>query len=430
MDCSINYCKNIKSNQYFNLNLQEEDYLSPIKANNYLSVVNSLKCTETLPLFFALEKTHHFGTETLKRKSEKITEEEKIDRNPQVRNHQTLFAELTERDIQQFTYQEPLQWCQMSRNSTGRIIMVIPHELQNIRELIYLFKNKEKDRYLIGKTGDTFKNRMSKYVSWFNQSKTKAKKPGRLSFIQDIRKHPEDFEVGILHQAQAQDLFNLEELETLFIACKRKVYDLYNDNEGGGGGLAHTAETPTTYAIPKPQTASYTPVKYYPYKKDEDGNTRLQLTPGVKSRIKELRKNMEDTQEFVYVIKKIDTEERYIGVSGDPEKRGQQHAYASEYFDPEHPKYDPDHGGGLLHPAIAENPELFGWGLLPIQSVESIPEDQRKNYVLLNSIAEVEKFSIQFKQSLFSQHGFNCTRGGEGPLSTIAKKSVVKKLYY
>ena len=220
---------------------------------------------------------------------------------------------------------------------------------------------------------------------------------------------------------------DLDLFEILFIKHKSSICKLYNDNRGGGGGWSHSDEAPTTYAIPNSETAPFTPEKYYLFQKDDEGRIRPQFTPGFKRKLKELREGLEDTQEMAYVIKKMDTEERYIGISVDPYRRSNEHGCLAEYHDSEHEKYDPARKGGLIHPALAEDPERFGVGLLPVQSKENIEPNEQQNYILLDGIAKVEKFAIKAKHSHFSENGYNGNRGGGGPISrratSLAKKN-------
>jgi GIY-YIG catalytic domain len=338
-------------------------------------------------------------------------------------NNQDI-PQLTKKEEDFFTNQEPSAWFPLYKDQE-RIKCALPSDLRKIKKLIYIFRNKVKNCFLIGKTGTSLNERISSYTTEFNKrgSEERVKKIGRKTFLTDMKQHPEHFEVGILHVLQPEDDLNL--FETFFIDCKRKISSLYNDHRGGGGGLAHSEENETTYAVPKSETAPFTPEKYYPYKKNDQGCIRPQLTPNFKQRI---RDNKEETQEFAYVIKKLDTEQRYVGISGDPERRSREHAYKAEYFDPEHHKYDPDRTDGRLHPAMAKDPEKFGIGLLPVQSMERINQEERDDYISLSGSAQLEKHAIKIKRSLASLQGFNCNEGGGGPISNSAKRRVVKKI--
>lgn len=326
-----------------------------------------------------------------------------------------------EKQKQWFASQSPEQWYPLQQDLTGRIRFKLPTSLRKVKRLIYIFRHREKERFLIGKTSSSLNGRCSRYASLFNEegSEKRAKQKGRKSFLQDIKNHHEKFDVAILYILKPQEL-DLDFFETGFICAYGKTYSLYNDNKGGGGGCAHNEEAPAVYAIPKPGTTPFTPEKYYPYRKDSNGNIRPQFSPGFKQTLNRLKANLHATQELPYAIKKMDTDERYIGVSANPLIRPTQHAYAAEYYDPENEKYDPTRKSGRLHPAMAQDPEQFAFGLLPVQSGESLDGEARENYVFLNSIAAVEQYAIEVKQSLVSQNGFNSNRGGGGPIARRA----------
>jgi hypothetical protein len=335
---------------------------------------------------------------------------------------QRRLPQLTEKEVLFFTHQEPFEWYPLLRDSNRSIKIVLPSALRPITRLIYIFKNKEKKRFLIGKTGTSLNARCSKYVTLFNKkgSEEKVKKIGRKTFLIDVKAHPEHFEVGILYALQSEE--DLDLVETLFIHYKRKIYSLYNDHEGGGGGLAHAEEMPTQYAILKPEIAPFTPEKYYPYVKDEQGRIRPQLTPGFKRKLEHLKEHMEETQEFAYAIKRLGTEEYYCGRTGRPLERPDEHGCAAEYGDPENDKYDPSRVSGLVHWAMARSPEKFAIGFFPLQSLKYVPTDKQENYLVFSTIAKVEQYCIRLKQSHYSQKGLNSDWGGGGPICRSTKK--------
>jgi hypothetical protein len=325
-----------------------------------------------------------------------------------------------------FSSFKPTRWFSLRRDVNGEIKIPLPPSLRKIKRLIYIFRNRKKNCFLIGKTGGSLNSRMSGYVTIFNEegSENRVKKKGRKSFLMDVKSHPEHFDVGILYVLQPDD--DLDFFEIQFIKYKKRHDQLYNDNGGGGGGSAHAEEKYSIYALPKPEIMQLTPQKYYPYTEGR-GQVRLQWTPGLKERIKSLRAGLEEEQELAYVIKNMETEERYIGVSGDPFRRAREHGYLTEYYIEESDKFDPTRKTGFLHRAMAEEPEKFAFGVLPIQSVEQIDSNQRENYFLLEGISKVEQFVIQYKQTLISQNGFNGNRGGGGPIAKRATQSSVKK---
>jgi hypothetical protein len=319
-----------------------------------------------------------------------------------------------------FTHTQPSEWFPLSCNEEGRIKISLPHPINKTKRLIYVFRNREKNCLLIGKTGGTFASRCSQYESFINNQESEkiVAKKGRSSFLRDIKDHSEHFDVGILYELKPGDDINF--FETLFIDFKKEVCSLYNDHRGGGGGLSHDEEIPTDYAIPA-ETKLFTPEKYYPYSKEE-GKIRPQFTPGFIKRMESLSQEMGETQAFAYVVKHQKTSERYIGVTNDPKRRATEHAYKAEYFDPEHDKFDPERQTGLLHKAMGENPDQFAFGVFPLRSMEKIPEGERVNFVELATIDKVEKYIIELKESHHTAHGFNANFGGGGPISNSVKK--------
>ena len=339
--------------------------------------------------------------------------------------------------IQFFTDQEPANWYPVQRNKKGRIQVDLPASLRKKKGLIYVWRKKKqqggKERLLIGKTGGSLNTRVASYVSKFNEvgSENRVKKKGSKAFLIDMKKHPEHFEIGILHVLQPDE--DLDLFESLFIKHKGTLYDLYNENGGGGGGSSHLEEATVTYAIPKPMSAAFTPEKYYPFEKDEHGCIRPQFTPTFKRKVEELREEMDEQQEYVYAIKKRKEESApgkyYIGVTGNP-LRPKQHAYAAEYCDPQHEKYDPSHTSGYLHEAMAANPDQFEFGLFPVRSVDKIDQDQLDNHVLLKGINKVENDMIKLKQAHISQNGFNGNYGGGEPIAKRATRLAKKRLEF
>ncbi len=340
---------------------------------------------------------------------------------PSIPVHDRLEAE----QIELFMHGQPNQWFRLFRDEKNKIRFSIPIKLSAFKRLIYVFRHKEKLRFLIGKTGGNLMERCRNYATEFNKvgSELRVTKPGRKAFLTDVKDHPENFEVGILYLLHPKD--NLNECETLFIDYKRTVCQLYNDHRGGGGGLSHSEEKPAIYAVPKAETAPYTPEKYYPYKMNQEGHLRPELTPSFKKKAQQ-----EKMEGFAYVIKKLTTEERYIGVSGDPIRRSKEHAYGAEYCDTHNEKYDPSRTSGRLHPAMGRSPEKFAIGLLPVQPASDVSEDDHDRYIYLEGIAKLERYSITQKNSI--KHGFNCNNGGGGPIPDPSKnhKHVYRQLDY
>lgn len=323
-----------------------------------------------------------------------------------------------------FFLQEPKEWYQLRRNKRAVIQAVLPSSVKKVKNLIYIFRNREKKRYLIGKTGGLLSKRIAGYIAKFNapESEKKVKAAMSKAFLIDVKQHPEHFDIGILYVLKPGE--DLDFFETRFVKYKRTLHELYNVREGGGGGMVHSEEAPTTYAIIKPKVSPFTPQKYYPFRKDKRGCIRPQFSPGFHKKVKELRADSKDLQGFLYVIKNLEEEMSYFGVTTleDPSIRLKQHAYQAEYCDPQHEKYDPSRKSGHLHPAMAANPQQFGCALMPVESPENINPNDIDRYVLLQGIDEVEKHAIKLKKSLVTQHGYNGNGGGGGPIARRVTK--------
>lgn len=329
-----------------------------------------------------------------------------------------------------FTYHEPKRWYPLSRWANGKIRIVLPLSVRKTRNLIYIFRNRVEGSLLIGETGGSFGTRMTQYLTKFNTAGSEDRVKHKLtkSFLVAVKQHPEHFDAGILYVLKSGE--DIAFYEKNFIKHKLTVFKLYNARAGGGGGKSHSEEASSSYAVLKPEIAPFTPEKYYPFKKDEHGRIRPQFTPGFYERVKKSREDLGPTQAFVYAIKEFEAEERYVGVTGvfDPSTRLRQHAYNAEYFVPEHSKYDPSRKSGALHPAMAERPEAFGCGLMPVKDMAKVAPEDRDRYLFFQGISEVEKYAIRVKESLTSQHGFNCNRGGGGSIAARTTKVVRKRL--
>lgn len=323
-------------------------------------------------------------------------------------------------------YHMPYQWFSVVCEGDD-IRFDFPEDLLQDKRLIYILRNKEEERYLIGKTGNGLKARCQRYVSEVKRFKEKRKESGRQQFLCDFKANPAHFEIGVLYILEPDE--NLNEMETLFIDYKRLVYKhkLYNERRGGGGGLSHAEEKPLTYAIPRLETGCLTPDKYYRYQRNQQGQIRLPLTPSFRRKMQELStQDQEKNQGFYYIIRKLDTQQPYVGTSCDPEKRSKEHGYAAEYGDIESEKYDPNQLTGALHPAMGEDPENFALGLLPVYPIDKISPADTDQFTFISGIAKVEKFLMQAKQSLVVQGGLNCIQGG-GPIADPEKQQYISK---
>lgn len=312
-----------------------------------------------------------------------------------------------------FKKREPSKWFNLKLNEKGYICVdysFLTEEVNKIEKIIYIFWNRKSDVFLIGKTSGSLKKRISGYLYEFNHHRIveKTNRTGRHVFLDDVKRSPTDFSVGILYALAPDE--DLDIYEELFIREKRELYRLYNTVKGGGGGSSHDEETPIRYTIP--EGVNITPTKYYPYAKDEEGRIRVQLTPSIKKRKREA---CEDPDSFVYAIKNFVTDERYIGVSGHPSFRAVQHAREAEYGDPDNIRYNPSRCSGLVHSAIAENPEHFGFGIFPLRKRFSNRLTKRKVKSVFG-IGELETHMIQEKKAHRTEHGYNCNFGGGGPI--------------
>ena len=421
----------LDTNHFFNLEKTKQFYFENKENFSCLSNQNSQEHTHSIPSESVLSvrtenvKKRAFGEFTKEKNGHKF-KNQSGDFSPGIKRAHSdkrelifpsisIFDRLEAEQIELFTHRKPNQWFPLYRDEKKQIRFSIPSKLSTFRRLIYVFRNKENQRFLIGKTGGNLKERCRHYATEFNKpgSELRVTKLGRKAFLTDVKEHLEEFEVGILYLLHPKD--NLNDCETRFIDYKRTVWRLYNDHRGGGGGLSHTEEKPAIYAVPMAETAPYTPEKYYPYKKDQKGRIRPALTPNFKRKIQQ-----EDREGFAYVIKKLTTEERYIGVSGDPIRRSKEHGYGAEYCDIRSEKHDPSRTSGRLHAAMGRSPEKFAIGLLPVQPENGVNKDDHDRYIYLEGIAKVERYSITLKDSI--KNGFNCNNGGGGPIPDPSKK--------
>lgn len=324
-----------------------------------------------------------------------------------------------------FTDKEPEQWFSLFLGIDNKITVNIPGQIGQIAKLIYVFKNTENNKLLVGKTGQTFSERLSGYKQAFNSEVVDLDEK---EFIADVRKNPEQFRVGILHALVGEE--DLNDFETRFIDCKGAMYALYNKRRGGAGGLARSEEEPTYYAIPK--DCPMTPPKRYPYKTNEEGQIRLALTPGFNRTVKKLSDSRTSpAQGFLYSIKSVSSGKRYVGGTMQlrPADRLRQHGYNAEVFYPENEgKFNPNATDGALHPAMGENPLDFTAGFLPVRyDVEDMSEEEKAKYYIVSTLGDAERKTIEAVGSLISQNGFNCNKGGGGPIADCRKRKVVHK---
>lgn len=313
----------------------------------------------------------------------------------------------------------PEKWIPIGFNN--KIVINIPKTCASTRNLIYIFRNKKNGMLLIGKTSTTFSKRMNIYKTAFKNTNKIPKKINEKGFVAAVQANPIDFEVGILYILEKGE--DLNQMETLFIDYKSEEHPLYNQRRGGAGGLARNEEKPTTYVIPK--EGPFSPPKYYPLHEDSEGRIRPDFSPGFYKHFSALKESRKDeSQGFLYSIKNLETGQKYQGGSfQETPKRPLQHCYQAEKFNPNNKdKYNPELKEGIIHREMGKNPGNFGLNFLPVlYDVSNIPEEERKNYHVAKSLGEAEVLSIKINSALVAQGGFNCNRGGGGPIADPKK---------
>lgn len=176
---------------------------------------------------------------------------------------------------------QPDHWHPVKKSDVnGRVYVDLTPNCASKENLIYVFRNKQNGKLLIGKTATTAKQRLSSYNWTFNTHRTEGKKP----FPSEVRDHPERFEWGIIRLLASEDE-DLDEWETAFIiAFKAHIFG-YNQNTGGGGGatvksrgeVGEAPQTPT-----KDVEGLLKKARVYEFHKDENGYYNVQFTPTAK----------------------------------------------------------------------------------------------------------------------------------------------------
>lgn len=305
---------------------------------------------------------------------------------------------------------EPQQWYFLTHHP--RIALSLPEEVKHTKKVIYFFENTKTGQCLIGKTATTVEERLSSYFHAFNSEESSQ-------FLEDVRSDPQKIRFGIIPLAEEDDL---DFIEKLMIFFKKDIHHLYNQRAGGGGGCARTEEIPTTYYIPDPSTL--TPKKYYPIHLNKKRQIRVDLSPGYYKNLREIEKTKKIYQVYLYVIKQFSTGYRYYGITSleKPEVRMRQHCYQSEYFDPENQKYNPSKKTGILHKAIAQHPDDFGFNLVPIFYQDpcenpSIDDSVKKTIVVAQGSKALEGTLIEARKSELNRNG-----PGGGPIGRNCKR--------
>ncbi|WP_042281136.1 hypothetical protein [Candidatus Protochlamydia sp. R18] len=309
-----------------------------------------------------------------------------------------------------FEQQKPKEWFPIKIDGNNKISFSINANAKKIKQLIYIFRNHTTDEIaLIGKTGTSFAARMNHYKTKFNKS-VKPSNQSKKKFITAVQNNPTHFEVAILYVLKEGE--NLDTFETGFIKSKKP---LYNQRNGGGGGLTHSEEESAIYAIPK-NPLFLTPKKRFRFRVI-DTSIRPEID---QETYKKMLSIADKVQGILYSIKEIGTEKRYIGYTtgNNPHTRIRQHGYQAQTFFPFSDQYDPEEKDGALHPAMGQNPEGFSFGFLPIlHDLSEMKLDELDEYAIVSTIGEAEKTAIKILKTLVSQGGFNCNGGGGGPIS-------------
>jgi hypothetical protein len=311
---------------------------------------------------------------------------------------------LRQQHLISLTDMQPGNWNQLTKTDEGRITIELhPADAQK-KQLIYVFWNTQTNTYLIGKTGTSISGRLSGYLTSFNKPYM-----GNSPFIEEVQKDPTVFRFGILYELK--DGEDLDEYETDFITQKRQKFSLYNQNNGGGGGLARTEEVNGYYAVVNP--ADITPQRNYSFQQDADGKIRPKFTPGAHR----FTRQDGETHSFHYRVKDTETDKRYIGTSNRVIERAQEHGYKANKENAAAAQLGIMEDKGLLHTALAQNPARFVVGFYDIQHQEplDLDEEAKKQLTVAKTSGQMERILIAAKETL-RPNGFNGNAGGGGPI--------------
>lgn len=308
-----------------------------------------------------------------------------------------------------------------------KVSIDLPQKIKNAKNVIYVFRNTDSDRYhlgdlgklLIGFTGTTLGERISSYVSCINDTSSEETS----DFLNDIRVDPWNFEVGILYQAAPHE--ELNDLEKQFIEYFGQSTDLYNQNGGGGGGTVRSKEVPKPYYIIDPNTI--TPLKSYNISLSDDGHISIEKTPGWFERIKSIKSIKDPNQVFAYQIRC--GEKVYEGTSGDPNGRSNTHRHQAQWFDSE---LSDNLLYATLNEALKENIPCK-IGIMPLWYTKPPKElTKGKEVVVVTTAKGVEKTLMVGKKALHRDHpktGLNMRDAGGGGIhrqnTFISKKRVL-----
>lgn len=307
---------------------------------------------------------------------------------------------------------EPKEWYSFYLNENGEVSIKLPKDIANEKNVIYVFKYKVDGKLLIGKTHQQLSKRLNKYLFNIKYSNKKSS-----FFYQDIKSNPDMFSFGILYKLKPEE--NIDQVERACIIQKRNVVELYNENDGGGGGVAHSVHAASRVLIPDPKKMPkiLTPRKYYPVEKDEEtGRIRVKFSPGLYKELKERRKQKRSRQPELYKAVNIENGMVYVGSSVDLPRRTGEHTRAAEFHDPDNAKFDPSKKGGEFRKALGQTPENFKIGLLrPLLMTPPKTRNCENAFIVANTPAEAEKACIEVYDCVFPK-GYNMNAGGGGPL--------------
>lgn len=309
----------------------------------------------------------------------------------------------------------PKKYYPFTRKKDGRITADFTPSAREKKRCTYKLKDTETGASYIGKTGQGLAKRGYGHHYGINHPESDA---GQSELYDDIREHPERFQIGI--QLDADELLSsdlpievilegvgegeegeiaiqlegatLEDLETICIIANDSVVKGYNKNYGGGGGSALESEPrtpPRTPVLAKEEVK--TPCKSYALDYNEKGKIRVLLTPGAKK-----------TRSFVYGFRHEETREWLIGESEQtvPDRLKGYH-FAFDHA-------EKDVGKRPLPQAVREEPEAFRF------------------YILHHGANPkgMEKAFIKAKEAF--TEGFNQNRGGGGSSGSKYRKLVVQ----
>lgn len=188
----------------------------------------------------------------------------------------------------------------------------LPQEIQKVKNVIYLFFDRQEDKYYVGKTSGPLARRLGKHKADVRVAKDR--------FHQALQDRPSDFYFGLL--AGAQSSRGLSTMERAKIAEYDSCANGYNGNKGGGGGISKEGFFTPTKALRTEGFSGLSPLK----KITPDRYFPLRIHPKNKKIQFNITPNSGKATDLVYVLKNEATGERYVGGTGNSlKKRASQH---------------------------------------------------------------------------------------------------------